>query len=179
MRYEYLRKRVGKLQPASIIEVGTWNGERALAFLQMAPKAHYYGFDYFDSWIPDVDTMEMNVKKPVRLDVVQKKLGGYKATLIRGNTRETLRDFVPDAPIEFAWIDGGHSIETIAQDWANVKRVLAPGAEVWFDDYYSGGPDTSQYGCNQLVETLKHEIWPERDMVCTGGWTQMVRVWPE
>jgi hypothetical protein len=99
--------------------------------------------------------------------------------LTRGNTRETLRDFKPDAPIEFAWIDGGHSIATIASDWENVKRVLAPGAEVWFDDYYTGGPDTTQYGCNQLVATLKHEIWPQRDAVVTGGFTQMVRVWPE
>lgn len=178
MRYEHLHRRVMKLQPSTILEVGTWNGERALALLAQAPNAHYYGFDYFDSWVPDVDTMEMNVKKPVALEVVRRKLADYDATLIRGNTRETLADFTPHTPIEFAWIDGGHSIETIASDWANVKRVLAPDAEVWFDDYYSGGPDTTKYGCNQLVETLKHEIWPVRDPVFGGGFTQMVRVYP-
>lgn len=177
MRYEHLRKRVWKLQPKTILEVGTWNGARALAFLEVAPNAHYYGFDYFDAWEPDVDTMEMNVKKPVAMDVVKRRLADYDVTLTRGNTRETLRDFNPPHPIEFAWIDGGHSIETIASDWENVKRVLAPNAEVWFDDYYTGGPDISKYGCNQLVETLKHEIWPVRDPVVTGGYTQMVRVW--
>lgn len=179
MRYEHLRKRVRRLQPASIMEVGTWIGVRAHALLSECPNATYYGFDLFEDMTPELDALELNIKRHSSVAEVQKLLAEFQhVNLIKGNTRETLRDFAPEQPIEFVWLDGGHSIETIASDWANVKRVIAPWAEVWFDDYYTEGPDTRVMGCNSLVETIRHEVWPQRDPVTGGGYTQMVRVWP-
>ena len=82
-------------------------------------------------------------------------------------------------PVDFVWLDGGHSIETIRSDWENIKRCLTPDAVVFFDDYFEGGGiDTTVTGCNSLLAELKHEILPIKDWVIGGGTTQMVRVFP-
>lgn len=174
MRYDYLLKLVMEKQPRSILEIGTWNGHRALQMLQLSPGATYYGFDLFEDGTPETDGAEKNVKPHHSLKAVSARLSGYKAHLHKGNTRETLKDF--NEPIDFAWIDGGHSVETIGSDWENVKRLLTPNAVVLFDDYYSGGIDTSAYGCNRVVEDEIHEVLPHRDPVIPSGWVQIARV---
>lgn len=176
MRYLQLLKAVRELQPRSILEIGTWNGDRAVQMLTLAPGAKYYGFDLFEDANPQTDEEEKNVKPHYYVEAVRKRLSDFRATLYKGNTRETLRDF--NEPIDFAWIDGGHSIETIRSDWENVQRVLRPGAAVFFDDYYTE-IDTSLYGCNQLVETMPHVVLPAKDPVIPSGFVQMVRVYPD
>jgi hypothetical protein len=47
---------------------------------------------------------------------------------------------------------------------------------VFFDDYYSGGIDTSQFGCNEIVKDLPHKVLPMADGVSGGGFVQMVQV---
>ena len=110
------------------------------------------------------------------LAAVQERLKGYDAQLFKGNTRDTLAAF--NEPVDFVWLDGGHSIETIRSDWENVKRVLAPGAVVFFDDYYTGPIDTDTMGCNRIVSELSHQVLPAKDPVSGGGWVQIVRVFP-
>ncbi len=176
MRYSYLIQRVAEKQPGVILEVGTWDGARALEMLEVVPKAEYIGFDLFESGDPKTDQVEYNMKKHVSLAAVRQKLAGYKATLVMGNTRTTLPGFTYSKPIDFVWLDGGHSVETIASDWKAIKPLLAPGAEVWFDDYYTGGPDIGRVGCNQIVATLPHVLHPAVDRVGDGGYVQMVRV---
>ena len=125
---------------------------------------------------PAMIEAENSKKTNDSMDAVYRKLAGYDVTLIKGNTRETLAQF--NEPVDFVWLDGGHSVETIRSDRNNVKRVLAPGAEVWFDDYFTFGPDTTRWGCNEIVKDLKHEIHFQCDLVKGGGHTQMVRVYP-
>ena len=175
MRYDRLLEAVRALQPRAILEVGTWNGHRAVQMLSLSPGATYYGFDLFEDGDEKTDEEEKNVKPHHALSVVQKRLEGFKAHLYKGNTRETLKAF--NEPIDFAWIDGGHSVETIRSDWENVRRVLQPGAAVFFDDYYTGGIDTELYGCNKVVEDWPHAVIPDRDPVVPSGWVQMVRVY--
>ena len=175
MRYSYLLEQVKQKQPQAILEVGTWNGRRALEMLMLSPDSKYYGFDLFEDASPVTDAEEKNVKPHYSLRSVRAYLDGFDVELHKGNTRQTLQAF--DKPVDFVWLDGGHSVETIASDWANVKRCLMPGAVVLFDDYYSGGIDTSQYGCNEIVKSLKHEVIDLADPVSGGGFVQLVRVW--
>jgi predicted O-methyltransferase YrrM len=175
MRYSQLIAACRQAQPETILEIGTWNGERALQLLQAAPGAHYYGFDLFEDATAETDAEEMNVKPHNRLDVVQHNLRGYEAQLFKGNTRETLAKF--NTPVDFVWMDGGHSVETIASDWAHVRRLALPDAAIYLDDYYTGPIDVTKFGCNQLVAGLKHDVLPAMDRVMGGGYVQMVRVW--
>ena len=175
-RYEQLHAAVRAKQPKAILEIGTWNGGRALALLNLCPTATYYGFDLFEDATKEDDAREFNVKRHHFMEDVYERLTGFDVHLYRGNTRETLATF--DKPVDFVWIDGGHSIETIRSDWENVKRVITPDAWVFFDDYYTGGIDTKTIGCNEIVKDLRHSVLPEKDPVVGGGWTQIVRVWP-
>jgi predicted O-methyltransferase YrrM len=175
-RYEQLHKAVREKQPKAILEVGTWNGMRALHMLNLCPTAKYYGFDLFEDATAKTDAEEFNVKAHHYREAVLERLTGFDVELYKGNTRETLKNF--DKPVDFVWIDGGHSVETIRSDWENVKRVLTPDAWVFFDDYFEGPMDTKKVGCNEVVKDLKHEILPVADWVKGGGTTRMVRVWP-
>lgn len=177
MRYSQLFEACRRKQPTAILEIGVRNGRGALGMLSAAPKAAYYGFDLFDDLTPEICAAEKNVMGTPALDVVRERLNGYNVTLIQGDTREMLAMFA--TPVDFVWIDGGHSVETIASDWVNVQRLLLPDAEVYFDDYYTGGGiDTKKYGCNEIVKKHKHWVLPMTDMVAGGGRVQMVRVWP-
>lgn len=176
MRYEQLLKAVREKQPRAILEVGTWNGERARQMLNLCPTAKYYGFDLFEEANVETDRAEMNVKAHYYLETVQERLEGWAAQLYKGNTRETLANFAE--PVDFVWLDGGHSVETIRSDWENIKRCLTPDAWVFFDDFYTGAIDTKRFGCNEIVKDLKHEVLPEADPVSGGGLVQMVRVYP-
>ena len=176
MRYEQLHQAVRQKKPKAILEVGTWNGDRALQLLKLSSNSRYYGFDLFETATRETDAVEFNVKRHWFMDQVYEKLTGYDVQLFKGNTRETLANF--NEPVDFVWIDGGHSIETIQSDWDNVKRVITPDAWVFFDDYFTGPIDTTKIGCNRIVKPLKHEVLPMRYCVVGGGWTQMVRVWP-
>lgn len=177
MRYDQLLKYVREKNPKAILEVGTWNGERARQMLNLAPNAIYYGFDLFEDATAETDADEMNVKPHWRLEDVEAKLHGFDVYLFKGNTRDTLKHF--DAKVDFVWLDGGHSVETIRSDWENIKRCLMPDAWVFFDDYYTGPTiDTSRFGCNEIVKDLRHEVLEDMDWVKGGGRVQMVRVWP-
>ena len=175
MRYDYILEALRDKKPKSILEIGTWNGRRALEMLMVCPDAEYYGFDLFEDADAFTDAEEKNVKPHYTLRGVKAYLDGFDVVLHKGNTRETLAKF--DKPVDFVWLDGGHSVETIRSDWENVKRVLMPGAVVLFDDYYSGGIDTEKYGCNAIVKDLNHVVLPQADPVRGGGYVQMVRVW--
>ena len=176
-RYEQLLRAVRDKQPQAILEVGTWSGNTALNMLSLSSKSRYYGFDLFEDGTKENDALEFNTKAHQRMDDVYEKLTGYDVHLYKGNTRETLATF--DEKVDFVWIDGGHSVETIRSDWENVKRCLMPHAWVFFDDYYTDGVDIKRMGCNLVVEKLRHEVLPIKDPVKGGGNTQMVRVWAD
>lgn len=176
MRYVYLLEAVRVLKPKKILEVGTWNGHRAKQMLSLVPDAKYYGFDLFEDANEFTDAEEKNVKPHHTLAEVKEFLLGYDVKLYKGNTRETLAKF--NHKVDFAWIDGGHSVETIRSDWENVKRCLTKDAAVYFDDFYSGGIDTSLYGCNEVVKDLDYELLPAIDPVNPVGGVQIARVFP-
>lgn len=176
-RYEYIHQAVREKQPKAIAEIGTWNGLRALHMLNLCPTAKYYGFDLFEDATRETDIAELNVKAHNLKSEVYERLTGFNVELFKGNTRETLKNF--NEPVDFVWLDGGHSVETIRSDWENIKRCLTPDAVVYFDDYLTGaGIDTTQWGCNEIVKNLKHEVLPQKDWMKGGGFTQVVRVWP-
>jgi predicted O-methyltransferase YrrM len=177
MRYLQLLDAVREKQPRAILEVGTWNGGRAQDMLRLAPDAVYYGFDLFEDATRETDYEEMNVKPHHYLSAVEDRLTGYDVHLFKGNTRETLAAF--NEKVDFVWLDGGHSVETIRSDWENIKRCLTDDAWVFFDDYYTGPEiDTKRFGCNEIIRGMKHDVLPDKDYVRGGGYVQMVRVYP-
>ena len=181
-RYSQLLGIINHVKPKCIIEVGTWNGFRAIATATAALKhntVHYIGFDLFEDGTLEDDARELNVKAHAncndvhaRLDDFSKSNPGFTFELHKGDTRQTLKTFKMCAPQEtFVFLDGGHSIETIRSDYENLKDAKW----IAFDDFYEPDgkglcPDTNKFGCNDLVESLTDVmILPEKNTVRDGG----------
>lgn len=196
-RYSLINQAIRALSPKAILEVGTWNGERALSMaetaLQSSSKISYIGFDLFESMTSDKSKAEFNVKSPTPEALVRGKLEGFRAKhsgfsfiLYKGDTRKTLAQYLSqNGPglVDLVWLDGGHSVETVASDWEYCRKAVRPGGVILLDDFYSdmSASFVAKFGCNKLIHRLFKEryavtILPTRDPVVGGGMVQIVRV---
>lgn len=66
------------------------------------------------------------------VDLLNRKFGEYIQYHF-GDSQKTLTDFSPGYPIDFAWVDGGHSLEVCYSDLKNCDRLNIPSIAV--DDY--------------------------------------------
>lgn len=161
-RYKNLFLEIANCKPSIILEVGTWDGEHAKLMIEEGlrhnSRIHYIGFDLFEE-ITKEQIVEENSKKQKAnfLDVLSKleKISGANIRLVVGNTRETIRN-IPGQPVDFIFIDGGHSLETIQSDWINLQKFIKLYTVIIFDDYY---PDDDTKGCRKLIHSLSLDKW--------------------
>lgn len=131
----------------SILEVGTWDGRRAiemaLAAFESVDKVHYRGFDLFEDATDETDKVELNVKKHNTISAISERLQQFSDkmsennkeftfSLHKGDTKDTLKGS-KHLDVDLAYIDGGHSYETVKSDYDHLSSVPV----VVFDDYYS------------------------------------------
>lgn len=186
MRYDQLNEIIAQTKPSAIAEIGTWNGVRAMQMAEEAlkhkEKVHYVGFDLFEDATAETDERELNVKPHCSFDEVtavlaefQKAHPGFTFELVKGNTRETLKEMT-DRP-DMVFIDGGHSVETIRSDFENMQGTPV----IVMDDFYTPDedgkcPDLTKFGCNAILEKLPHTVLQNKDRVKGGGFVQMAVV---
>jgi hypothetical protein len=194
IRYHQLIDLIEATQPTSIVEVGTWNGNRAIEMCREAlrhqEKVSYIGFDLFEQATHETDARELNVKTHGDEETVRDKLTHFQTrmledhgrilnfTLIAGDSRETLPRVQSFGGIDLAFIDGGHSVETIESDFNHLKDHAKL---IILDDFYEpdddgSTPDVSKYGCNKLLSNTPHTLLPFRDPVKDGGYVRMALV---
>lgn len=151
-RYDYLYQTIDEIKPSRIMEIGAFNGTQAEKMIIRAKLYHsqveYYGFDLFVQ-APDFEFSKLGVRS---LDNVLGRLKrtGAKIVLVEGNTKDTLPSFESD-PMDMIFIDGGHSIATVQNDFVNSARLLAKDGRILLDDYY---PDHPEMGCKTLVDSV-------------------------
>lgn len=159
-RYFHLTPIIQELKPAVILEVGTWNGERAIQMVRASGMtAKYIGFDLFEQADAETDKEEHNRKKHYTEQQVAARLreSGIDYELVKGNTRSTLNRYARDHAtpfVDFAFIDGGHSLTTITSDWKHIRKLMKPGGVVVFDDYYTVDP-AGHVGANPIVDKIE------------------------
>lgn len=182
-RYRQIEVILKHEKPDVILEIGTWNGDRAVKMCEAAGAKSYIGFDLFEEADDLSDQREMNVKPHFTMDDVYQRLDGLNASIIRGDTKKTLPEFISvfgEDQADFAFIDGGHSVETIRSDWENVRKLVKPGKYIVFDDFYSDMPegfDFDQFGANKVVEGIPGwKLMPSTDPVKGGGIVHLVVV---
>lgn len=125
------------------MEIGVHNGWGARHMITAAKRGdmqvEYYGFDTFcgtpkNEPEPNQNFVVSNIKE------IRKILSNLNVRfhLYKGNTQKTLPREVPNLPrMDFIFIDGGHSYETVESDWKNVKKLMHDGTCVVFDDYHA------------------------------------------
>lgn len=75
-----------------------------------------------------------------------------------GASEEVLPTLVPNLPsIRFAYLDGGHELDTVMAEFAAVEKKLTPGAVVMMDNTYpiteNGEPARVSEALHAIIET--------------------------
>lgn len=163
-RYDQLLNLFRARNPVQMIEIGVWRGERSMQFiLEGMALRRYIGFDLFEDMTDEKHNAEsMGNCIPHSKTAILKKLEPLAEKrqcalqLIAGPTETTLPPFaeVNAHQFDFIYIDGGHSLETVENDWAGAQQLLAPGGVAVFDDYYTN--DDSR-GAKPLIDRLLHD----------------------
>lgn len=178
-----------------IMEIGTYRGDHAAQMILRASERgrkhiSYHGFDLFEDMTPELSIKEKSKTKlpPSLLQVAQRLANivpGVGINLHKGFTSVTLPKFGEhDRHRGTFWdlifIDGGHSLETIANDWQYASLFVGPKTVVIFDDYY---PDREDYGCKKLITELQQDprwkvemLEPVDNYPHTGVTVQFVKV---
>lgn len=202
-RYVQLYKFIEAFKFKIITEIGISKGDRAEEMIRTAlknsNKCVYFGFDLFEDLDDETAEKELNKKQISsynevyeRLRKIQKEHKGFFFALYKGNTRETLPKYadkiielanddgiviaVKPTMSEFVFIDGGHSVETIENDYEHFKNCPL----VILDDYYEPDekgvmPDINKFGCNFLLKKYPHlKVLPIADRIIGGGFVKFV-----
>ena len=170
-RYSALLDIVYKYRVKTIMEIGVYTGRRAIemitaASVRYSPKdITYIGFDLFEQMNSDTHEKELS-KMPDTMNDINSKIEvtGVNIYLFKGYSEETLPKMIAQKgdfpPIDFIFIDGGHSIETISSDWENARKLMSKHTIVVFDDYYIDCPDLiGKFGCNKIIDSLDKSFY--------------------
>ncbi|XKT74485.1 MAG: class I SAM-dependent methyltransferase [Patescibacteria group bacterium UBA2163] len=165
-RYHHLFDEIARLQATRILEVGTWNGGRAVKMIKTAQKVSpvkdilYVGFDLFEELDNDMFEYEISKRPPQKKEVEEKlsKTGAH-IELVQGNTLETLPAYVKNAePFDFIFIDGGHNVNTVRSDWNAVRQLMDKDTVIIFDDYWRNRDDQSAKPVVDAIDRTKYNI---------------------
>ena len=172
-RYWQLFWRIIRIQPRKIMEIGTWTGDRARTMITLAQRYHgkeeidYYGFDLFGHMTTEQFAQEKSKWPPTQQEAYTKLIAtGAHIHLFQGDTMNTLPEAIKQLPkMDFIFIDGGHSLETIANDWHWTSQLMDEKTEVILDDYWL---DRTDAGCKVTVDGINQDIyavtlWPLTD----------------
>jgi len=167
-RYRVLFDTIYQNSCKKIVEIGVFNGTHAIQMIQTASvhfspeHIYYYGFDLFEELTEELLKSEGS-KKPLTRDTIQLKLEktGANICLFKGFTKNTLPQSIDViGKADFIFIDGGHSIETISEDWKNVAKMMKKGSVAIFDDYYiNNDREIEGLGCQTIVDQLDRNIY--------------------
>lgn len=146
-------------KPKFILEIGVFEGVHAKQMIECAQKFSknviYYGFDLFEDYTKEIKKIEGSKAGNPIYSEIKKNLErtGAIINLYKGFTRDTLPKFVrEEGPlIDFIFIDGGHSLETIANDWFWCLKLMHKQTIVIFDDYWHNRLD---FGCKKLIDNI-------------------------
>ena len=174
-RYDHLSRGVSatvgntadRSKPYRILEVGVWTGQHAAKMIRLAASlgrksVEYHGFDLFELMEPGLAKAEVHSKRtPSEREVegfilrdTLKVQAAIKVVLHKGHTGHTLSPGVKKLPpMDFVFVDGGHSVSTIVSDFRGVIQFIHAKSRILLDDLYAG--DYTK-GAQALVDILKH-----------------------
>lgn len=164
-RYWPLIRAVRRRRPRCIIEIGLYRGERSQLLIDEARRRvatlEYWGFDLFaQGMTAELMATEASLP-PLSIEDVRSRLArpALDLHLVAGPSATTLAK-VTGIQADLVFIDGGHSYDTVATDWANAQRLLAPGGIVFFDDYTNEDPVVHEgFGVTRLVDGIDRDRW--------------------
>ena len=150
---------IGRLRPATVMELGTYSGSSFAAFCQAAEASgadtKCYGVDL---WAGDIHMGKFD-------EDLYREISGYMsatypsiATLVRKDFNEAAAAFA-DKSIDLLHIDGTHTYEAVSNDFHTWFNKLSDRAVVLFHDVNvnvdNTGPASVHFGVRQFFDQVK------------------------
>ena len=136
-------------------EVGVWKGDFAADLLKASSHVEIYYM--IDPWanLPDWNK-PFNVR-PEAFDEIYREMdaktafAAHKRIILRGRTKEVVGE-IPDQSLDFAYIDGDHTLRGITIDLIKMWPKIRPGGFIGGDDF--------------TTTPWQHDVKFEPTMVC-------------
>lgn len=168
-RKNYLLKYAKSHNIKSILEIGVFNGNFAERLLDTVTskspiyKIHYLGVDLFAEAFTDKIYHDEVSLYPQSISDVQYKLSKYTnviVELVQGDSADILPKISSNKNFDVIHIDGGHSYNTVLQDWLNVSKIMKSDTTVFFDDYSNKrGVTKGGFGINEVIDNIDRELF--------------------
>ena len=129
---------VNETGAATVAEIGVYRGRFAARLLDDCPgSAKYYMVDPWrnlEDWNKPANTSDGVFEGYFRESMDRTAAHEGKRVVLRGTTVEVI-DQVPDASLDFAYIDGDHTLRGITVDLIRVFGKVRPGGWIGGDDF--------------------------------------------
>lgn len=137
-RIELWRQVVEAANAKTMVEIGVWKGDFAKDMLQHCKTVEKYYV--IDPWatLPDWNK-PLNVDAKVFNDVYTEAMNklefaSEKVVVLRGRTKEVIEE-IPDGSIDFAYVDGDHTLRGIAIDLIKIFPKIKEDGLIAGDDF--------------------------------------------
>ena len=178
-RYSVILSTIFYYRPKSIIEIGVYRGVRAKEMIQAAQifnkNIEYFGFDLFEMINKKIQKKELS-KIPYSKKDIKNNLSKYaKVKLFKGYTSKTL-DKLKNKKVDLIFIDGGHRLNTIKNDWNKSKKFQKKNTIIIFDDYYLDNKKIIRnFGCNLVVNKIDEKKYSKKLFFFTDRFVHLKR----
>jgi hypothetical protein len=173
-RYGHLGRTIKRRRARRLLEIGVWDAVHSAWMIEAALEHHrpdeiaYFGFDLFEH--ADETTIDREISKAapslqhVRAVLQRFVDQGITVHLFRGDSTVILPKLAPVLPrMDFVFVDGGHSEETVRSDWTSIAQCIGPESVVIFDDYVDPRSATeSGVGVNAVINRLDPRHYTRR-----------------
>lgn len=154
-RTELWLKLLEMQQARAMLEIGVWKGDFAEQMLRSCESIERYYM--IDPWanLPDWNK-PFNVAAEAFDDIYEEAIGktqfaAGKVAVLRGRTKEVIGR-IPDGSLDFAYIDGDHTLRGITIDLMKVLPKVKEGGFIGGDDF--------------IATPWQHDVRYEPSLVC-------------
>jgi predicted O-methyltransferase YrrM len=147
-----VRKVAGR--EVDILEIGVYKGNLAIRMILSAKTSRYVGIDLFSEMSDTFLNREVS-PVPDSIQTIHDRLRKFESAniqLLPGYSKEVLRTL--SQKFDVIIIDGGHSYETVKEDFWLSLNLLKESGEIILDDWTNMYGVQKGYGVRHLTEEL-------------------------
>jgi len=126
------------IAPRSVAEIGVYRGDFAARLLDACPSIEaYYMIDpwrHLEDWNKPANKADDVFERFYAETLAKTDAHGDKRRVLRGKTTEVI-DQVPDGTLDFAYVDGDHTLRGVTIDLVKVFPKLRDGGWMGGDDF--------------------------------------------
>ncbi len=129
---------IHRAQVRTMVEIGVYRGDFAAALLSRCPGVNrYYMIDpwrHLDNWNKPANQDDVVFERFFQETQAKTDFASTRRVILRGKTTDVV-DQIPDGELDFAYIDGDHTLRGIAIDLMRIYPKVKPNGFIGGDDF--------------------------------------------